>query len=295
MTSLQDSVTTILIRYGETGLKGEPVRSRFEKLLVENLVLAHKVAGVSCLFERQRGRIFASSDMPEKTLDILARTFGVVSVSPVEECSSDPEEISKLAVVLSSTLLKSGASFAVRARRTGDHSYSSMELAATVGERILEANRELGIRVDLSNPDFEIFIEVRNNRAFVFSKNIPGPGGLPLRSQGRVLALIEDKKSLLAAWLMMRRGCTTILLNQSNLTAREIEILKPWNPWWSGFIESTDPMEILRLKNCLGIVVGWTLDEFEIRERPKAGVPIFYPLLGMNRDEIERRISDISR
>jgi thiamine biosynthesis protein ThiI len=286
-------VTNILIRYGETGLKGEPVRYRFEKLLVENMMLAHKNAGVSCLFDRQRGRIFASTDSPDRTMEILSKTFGVVSFSPVEECPAEPEEIARLAVSLASTRLKQGMSFAVRARRTGEHAYSSMQLAALVGERILEATRGLGITVDLDKPDFEIFIEVRNNRAFVFTENIPGPGGLPLRSQGRVLAIIEDRKSLLAAWLMMRRGCTTILVNQSELTPKEIELLKPWNPWWNGFIESTDPLELLRLKNCAGISLGWTLEEFESREKLLPGVPVFYPLIGMTKEEIEGRMASL--
>lgn len=284
-------VTMILIRYGETGLKGEPVRNRFEKLLVENISLAHKNANVSCLFERQRGRIFASSDMPEKTVEILSRTFGVVSFSLVEECSSEPEEISKLAVSLASRALADGMSFAVRARRTGSHPYSSMQLAAIVGEKILEASKGLELKVDLTHPDLEIFVEVRDNRAFVFSEIIPGPGGLPLRSQGRVLSIIEDKKSLLAAWLMMRRGCSTILLNQSDLSTRDIELLKPWNPWWNGFIDSTDPLGILRLKNCRGLVFGWSLEEFESREKMQAGVPVFYPLIGMTEEEINERMA----
>lgn len=286
-------MTTILIRYGETGLKGEPVRNRFERLLVENMMLAHKNANVSCLFDRQRGRIFASSDSPDKTVDILSKTFGVVSFSPVEECTSEPEEIARLAVSLASRALRQGMSFAVRARRTGDHTYSSMELAALVGEKVLEASRELGTSVDLETPEFEIFIEVRNNRAFVFTENIPGPGGLPLRSQGRVLAIIEDRKSLLAAWFMMRRGCTTILLNQSDLSTREIELLKPWNPWWNGFIESTDPLEIMKLKNCAGVSVGWTLEEFDSREKIRAGVPVFYPLIGMTKEEIDERMAGL--
>ncbi|MEM4263078.1 MAG: THUMP domain-containing protein, partial [Thermoplasmata archaeon] len=180
---------------------------------------------------------------------------------------------------------------AVRARRTGSHPYSSMQLAAIVGEKILEASKGLELKVDLTHPDLEIFVEVRDNRAFVFSEIIPGPGGLPLRSQGRVLSIIEDKKSLLAAWLMMRRGCSTILLNQSDLSTRDIELLKPWNPWWNGFIDSTDPLGILRLKNCRGLVFGWSLEEFESREKMQAGVPVFYPLIGMTEEEINERMA----
>jgi len=286
-------VAVILIRYGETGLKSKPVRNRFEKLLVENILLAHKNSKVSCLIDRQRGRIFASSDRPDKTLELLSRTFGVVSFSIAEECTSDSLDIVNLAVASAVKELREGESFAVRVRRTGDHPYTSMELAALLGEKILDANMDKQIRVDLENPDFELFVEVRNNRAFVFREILPGPGGLPLRSQGKVLALIEDRKSLLAAWLMMRRGCSAVLLNQSKMWSLDIELLKPWNPWWSGFIESTDPMEILKMKHCAGISVGWTLDEFQQKEKIQAGVPVYYPLLGMTKEEIEGRMDKL--
>ncbi|MDH4122732.1 MAG: THUMP domain-containing protein [Thermoplasmata archaeon] len=284
----------ILIRYGETGLKSRPVRARFESLLVENILAAHRNFGISCIIEKQRGRIFVASENPEKSSEIISRTFGVVSLSIAEERTSDIEDISECAVQTIAKEMPRGDSFAIRARRTGTHPYTSMELAAQVGKRVLESAAGFDLSVDLTNPDFELFIEVRNNRSFIFSNVLPGPGGLPMRSQGRVLAMIEDRKSLLAAWLMMRRGCSTILLNQSGLHASDIELLKPWNPWWNGFIESTDPYEIIRLKRCSGLVLGWTLEEFQTKQKPKTEVPLFYPLIGMDEKEIEERMGKIT-
>lgn len=283
------SVATILVRYGETGLKGPPVRRRFEALLVENILRAHSQANLSCVVERQRGRLFISSEEPKATADILSRTFGIVSLSLAEECSSDIDEISDCSVKAMRRLLK-GGTFAIRARRTGSHPYTSMKLAAHVGEKVLEAFPESSIKVDLSSPDVELFIEVRNNNAYIFDKIIQGPGGLPLRSQGKVLSVIEDGKSLLSSWLIMRRGCSMVFLNKSELKAKDIELLRPWNPWWNGMIEDADIDEILKLKRCAGLVLGWTLDEFEMNKTPRPGVPVFYPLVGMTSDEIDQRM-----
>lgn len=282
-----------LVRYGETGLKGPPVRRRFEQVLSENIVRAHALAKVSCLVERERGRLFVTSGDTEASSIILSRAFGVVSHSLADECSSDPEAISKLAVSKLSGRIAKGSSFAVRARRSGIHPYNSMQLAALMGERILDAFSNQDIYVDLQKPDVEIFAEVRNNKAYVFEGAVPGPGGLPLRTQGKVLAIIEDEKSLLAAWLMMRRGSSAVLLNESDLDEKAIEQLKPWNPWWSGSLKGISPADALNLKRCSGLVLGWDLEEFLSGAKPELEVPVFYPLIGLTKGEIEARMKAI--
>jgi len=71
-----------------------------------------------------------------------------------------------------------------------------------------------GSRVDLSRPEMEIFVEARRERSFVFTWKAPGLGGLPLGSQGKMLALISGGiDSPVAAWLMMKRGCPVSLLH----------------------------------------------------------------------------------
>lgn len=282
-----------LVRYGETGLKGPPVRRRFEQVLSENIVRAHALAKVSCLVERERGRLFVTSGDTDVSSVILSRTFGVVSHSLADECSSDPEEISRLAVSKLSARMKNGSSFAVRARRSGVHSFNSMQLAALMGERILDAFKDRNIHVDLQRPEIEIFAEVRNNKAYVFNDAVQGPGGLPLRTQGKVVAVIEDEKSLLAAWLIMRRGSSAVLLNVSNLEEGKIEALKPWNPWWSGSLKGISPADALSLKRCSGLVMGWDLEEFLAGTKPELEVPVFYPLIGLTRSEIEARMKSI--
>jgi thiamine biosynthesis protein ThiI len=62
--------------------------------------------------------------------------------------------------------------------------------------------------VDLNNPDYELFVEIRDFGGLVYDSRIPAPGGLPWGTQGRVLSLLSSGiDSPIASWLMMKRGC----------------------------------------------------------------------------------------
>jgi len=100
-------------------------------------------------------------------------------------------------------------SFAIRARRSGTHPYTSQDLGREAGSAVWTAVP--GLRVDLTNPEREIFIEVRENKAYIFHETLSGPGGLPLGTQGRAVGLVESELDLVSAWLLMRRGARTTL------------------------------------------------------------------------------------
>ena len=124
-------------------------------------------------------------------------------------------------------MLKDGGSFKVDARRNGTHPYTSMQLAARAGEEIFEALKPRGVHVDLHRPDLVVYVEVRDRRAYVFSEYLDGPGGLPMGSQGKVVAVIERRRDALAAWMMMKRGCRVLLLGDD---AEALSILTRWDP-----------------------------------------------------------------
>ncbi len=225
----------ILIRYGELGLKGK-LRRKFENTLISNIRRVTCKEGIKGCVKREWGRLYFTvsagsedfADFERLVAKRLSCIFGVVSTSPAIVCSSDLDEIAETAEVFVDDVKRSG-SFAVRARRSGSHEYTSMDVARVVGERI---RRKSNARVDLKNPDFEVFIEVRNDRAYVFSEVFRGYGGLPVGTQGRVLAADE-----LSAWFALRRGCDVDLTvdgdvntsspEQSSSEDSE-EILKAW-------------------------------------------------------------------
>jgi len=263
-------VALILVRYGEIGLKGTPVRRRFEHLLVADLQKALAYHGAAHSVSTTRGRIFVEVDGPEEAGQALRRVFGITSFSPVEEVPAELPSIAAAAVEAAD--MGPGESFAIRASRTGSHAFTSQEVAVVAGQAVVDAT---GAPVNLDHPDREIFVEVREQRAFVFTQKIPGPGGLPYGSQGRVVAIIEDEEGLQAAWLMMRRGCTIIGVCPPALAPR----VKNLYPWQDIPVEECRG-ELLRRAEEVAADRG---AEGLVTSRQVVGgqaLPVFYPLLG---------------
>ncbi len=279
----------LLVRYAEMGLKSRGVRRYFERVLTHNMMAALAMEGVEALIECQYGRLFVTTDRTEDASAVLRRVFGVSSLSVVRECGAGLEEIRKLALEVATPLLRDGSSFRVEARRNGTHPYTSMQLAAQAGEEIFEAHRHRGVRVDLHHPDLTVYVEVRNNRAYVFSEYLEGPGGLPMGSQGKVVVLVNEKRDALAAWMMMKRGCRVLLLGENDEAMRIIERWDPEPRRISGSLGKQ-----VHLHRVMGVVVGWSLEELAGEGRLEVDVPIYHPLIGMDKEEVERRLKDIS-
>ncbi|MBN1433055.1 MAG: tRNA 4-thiouridine(8) synthase ThiI [Methanomicrobiaceae archaeon] len=195
-----------MVRYGEIFLKSEPVMRHYVGILTANIKKALDAADICHEITITRGRVFISGEDIEAISEIISRIFGVVSTSRVTCTSTEREEIEKTAAKVASSTLKPGMSFAVRAKRSNLKGFTSQELGASTGSCIYEAVGDL--TVDLKNPDYEIFVEARSEGGFIYEDKTPGPGGLPVGTQGKVLCLLSAGiDSPVAAWLAMRRGC----------------------------------------------------------------------------------------
>lgn len=275
---------TILIRYGELALKSRPVRLRFERTLMRNIEDRFLAAGKECILSREWGRVWAHVKDAEAAGRILRHVFGITSFSPVAQSPCEKQYVAELAAELSRTVLKDGQSFAIRARRTGTHPYSSQQLAALAGSAVIEVNKGRSIRVDLSSPDVEIFIEVRGKTAYVFADKFPGPGGLPMGTQGRVAALLAGEASAAAAWLMMKRGCRVIAAGAGKEAKTALDMLLPWAPGLALHEFPDVSMEALerfaRRRRAEALILGSTYEELE-KVIPQTGMPVLFPLCGM--------------
>ena len=281
---------TLLVRYGEIGLKSASVRRRFEQQLVADIRRRHALAGVPCVISQARGRVFIDSDDWRRSCEILSRTFGVVSFSPVTKVSSEVEELKKAVLEFARPLMFKEAAFAVRSRRSGNHPYTSQEIAGTLGESILKDNASLGITVDLDEPDVEVFVEVRDRSAYLFSTALPGPGGMPLGSQGRSLSVVDSENGLASTWLMMKRGCSVLIMTPDRSL---VEPLEKWYPNIKTVDPLTDPFQLARNGECIGITLAWRLDEIGKNGPLKGDLPVFYPLVGMSEEEVRSLIDRI--
>jgi thiamine biosynthesis protein ThiI len=80
--------------------------------------------------------------------------------------------------------------------------------------------------VDLDAPDRELHVEARDRRAFLFESALPGPGGFPVGSQGKVGAVVSHAADAAAVWLVMKRGCAVIAAGDET----RIAALERWAP-----------------------------------------------------------------
>jgi thiamine biosynthesis protein ThiI len=186
----------ILIRYAELGLKATETRNRFENTLINNIRNALKTKEISFELRRERGRIYVFTNQINKSIDVLQKIFGITSISPAVKTSSKMEAISKVAIDISKEKLTKKKSFALRVTRTGNHSFTSQDVAVQIGNDVVKATNS---SVNLTNPDFELFIEIRDKNAYLFIQKIRCNGGLPLRTQGKILVLVDSLESILAA------------------------------------------------------------------------------------------------
>jgi len=283
---------TLLIRYGELGLKSESVRRRFEQMLIQDMKRKHVLAQVPCVITSTRGRLYLDSDDWRRSCEILSKTFGVVSFSPVTKVSSDLEDLRKATVEFSEPLMFVDARFAVRTRRTGNHSYTSQTLAEELGSALLSSFENEHLKVSLDEPDIEVFVEVRDKHAYLYSSVLPGPGGMPKNTQGRILSVADVTRSIASSWLMMKRGCNVIAAVKDNC---DIDALKTWDPDLKSIEYERDLFGLAQRHDCQGIAMPWMLDDLEDRKPPKGDLPVFYPLIGMNHDEVGALLSKITR
>lgn len=229
------SWSLILVRYGEIGIKSRTVRQRWERRLADNVEEALARRGGEGYVKRERGRLFLHASDTAIASDALRHTFGVVSASEVVELPTDLPGIAERMGEASRGVVPVGGSFAVRARRTGEHPFTSMEVQRTVGSAVWRANEDRKPRVDLTNPDVEFHVEIRENAAYSFREVVPGPGGLPLGTQGKVGIVLDSPRAALAAWTVMRRGATPLFVAPADAVdatplADAVRALSSWAP-----------------------------------------------------------------
>jgi tRNA uracil 4-sulfurtransferase len=209
----------VIVRYGELALKSPGVRNWYEKILVKNIAAMLDSRNIPySLIRREWGRIFVEATDP-RAAGAVADVFGVVSTSPALMTEPDLESAAGTCVFLGKELIREGESFAIRARRSGNHPFSSADIGKTCGDWVWNALEKEGKHpgVNLRSPDKEIFVEMRQNLAYVYLETFKGVGGLPLGTQGSMVVLMSGGlDSPVAAWLMMKRGVMIIPVYCSN-------------------------------------------------------------------------------
>jgi thiamine biosynthesis protein ThiI len=245
-TRLENIYDSVIVRFsGELWLKKLWTRKYYEKRLARNLkqTLKHYDVSYNELVHRH-GRFYLKTDSAAEAANKLTRVFGVSSVSPAVETSSKLDDVIEKSLFLAKSVLKAGGSFAVKCKRVGKQDYSSGDIGKLLGQRVLDVFGEsLCLRVDLSNPDVVLGVEVRDEQAFIYSQSIDAIGGMPLGVQPRIIGLFSGGiDSAVGLWMVMKRGSPVVPVYFDNspftdetTTQRALKVAEVLFSWAIGF------------------------------------------------------------
>ena len=201
--------TAFLIKYAEIGIKGKN-RYMFEDALVRQIEYALQRCEGEFTVRKTQGRIYVDATTEfdfDETVDNLKTVFGISSICPVVYV--EDEGFEKLQEDVNDYMKKAHPdckdTFKVHCRR-GRKNYplESMEICAKIGESMLKAFPDM--KVDVHNPKLNLHVEIRE-KIYIYSSEIPGPGGMPIGTNGKAMLLLSGGiDSPVAGYMISKRG-----------------------------------------------------------------------------------------
>lgn len=199
-----------LIKYGEIGTKGKN-RYLFEDALCRQIRRSLKKVDGTFTVTKEQGRIYVDTEGKfdyEGAVEALKKVFGILWICPmlqIEDKGFD-DLACKVNEYLKNVYGNEKKTFKVDARRARkNYPKNSMEINMDLGEKILDAYPEQ-FMVDVHKPDFYLNVEIRN-KINIYSERIPGPGGMPVGTNGKATLLLSGGiDSPVAGYMIAKRG-----------------------------------------------------------------------------------------
>lgn len=200
-----------LIKYAEIAIKGKN-RYIFEDALVAQIKYQLKNVEGKFRIVKEMGRIFIYTEGEfdyDETIEALKRVFGIFSICPAVVLEDEGfEKLSQeVTEYVKKLYVEKALTFKVNTRRNKKtYPMQSMEISSALGGAILDACPNM--KVDVHNPDVFVNVEIRN-KIYLYSENIPGPGGMPLGTNGSAMLLLSGGiDSPVAGYMIAKRGVT---------------------------------------------------------------------------------------
>lgn len=198
----------ILLKCGEIALKGLN-RSGFEDRLVKNCKRRLEPLG-DFKFGKAQSTIYIEPKSEDIDLDEavarLQKVFGIVALTRACVAEKDWNDITEKAKIYLENVLPFVKTFKVEAKRS-DKSFpmKSPEISREMGAVLLSKFHHL--RVNVTNPDVVVMVEIREKFAYIHGQQLPGAGGMPVGTSGRALLLLSGGiDSPVAGYMMAKRG-----------------------------------------------------------------------------------------
>ena len=200
---------SFLIKYGEIGIKGKN-RYLFEDALMRQIKFALKEVDGKFFVHKCHGRVYVDCEGRydyEETVERLKSVFGIVGICPVVRIEDKGfEELQKDVIhFIEEMYPDKKKTFKVEARRAKkQYPMNSMEINCELGGAILDAFPEM--KVDVHHPDIRLNVEIREE-IYLYSEIIPGPGGMPVGTNGSAMLLLSGGiDSPVAGYMVAKRG-----------------------------------------------------------------------------------------
>ena len=205
----------ILCKLGEVVLKGLN-RHSFETKLMSNIRRRTQKFGKFKIYSRQ-STIYV--EPVGEACDLAGayaackQVFGLIAITKAVPCEKSKEAILETAKAYLGGELQKAKSFKVEAKRA-DKSFpmGSIEISQWVGGMLHDAFPHL--KVDVHTPELTVYVEVREDAAYVHAPAEPAAGGLPLGMGGSALSLLSGGiDSPVSSYMMAKRGVVLEMLH----------------------------------------------------------------------------------
>lgn len=226
---------------GDVYLKSRRTQKRLIERVLTNLGIATRQAGYEDTTRRigtHRFELTVPTAVVEEVRRAALSVFGVSSVDTVHHIEfSDIDDLARTVGEMTADRVR-GRTFAARVKRRGTHDWDSMDLARLIGSELHSASAG----VDLSSPEVEVSVTVLDQEAYLVTDHQRAAGGLPLGTQDRVLCLVSGGfDSVVAAWMLMSRGCPVDFVHFSLNCAQSDHALAVARELWSRWGYGTQP------------------------------------------------------
>ena len=197
-----------LMKLGEIVLKGANKR-QFENKLRQNIRRRMRSYGEFDVYIMQSTVYVQPMDDNcdvEGAWEACHSIFGVVSLCRCRPCEKDLDAIFNTIEEYLGDDLDCAKSFKVESKRSDKRfPLTSIGISQAIGGRLAEAHPTC--EVDVHNPEYTVYVEVRDLAAYVHGPAEPGAGGLPTGVGGRAMCLLSGGiDSPVAAYMIAKRG-----------------------------------------------------------------------------------------